>query len=68
MKTTTLLLAALSVLLPSPALAQRVEGGAFVTYTFLEEVGSNDHGPGHVDVGARRPRRVASRAVRRSRW
>lgn len=35
----------------SPARAQRVEAGAFVTYAFLEEIGSSDHGIGTSTLG-----------------
>ena len=45
------MLAALVVVLASPARAQRVEAGAFVTYAFLEEIGSTDHGVGTSTLG-----------------
>ena len=46
-----LLLAGLSLLLPPPAQAQRLEAGTFVTYAFLEEIGSTDHGVGTSTLG-----------------
>jgi hypothetical protein len=50
-RTTTFLLAGLTLLDPSPARAQRLEAGAFVTYAFLEEIGSSDHGAGTSTLG-----------------
>jgi hypothetical protein len=46
----TCILASL-LLIASPARAQRVEAGAFVTYAFLEEIGSSDHGAGTSTLG-----------------
>src|SRR5262245_44053629 len=48
---TTLVLVALSVLVPSPAPAQRLEAGGFMTYAFLERIGSTDHGVGTSTLG-----------------
>ena len=45
------ILGALLLGLSTPARAQRLEGGAFVTYTFLEEIGSSDHGVGTSTLG-----------------
>ena len=45
------LLVALLLLLPSPTTAQRLEAGTFVTYAFLEEIGSTDHGVGTSTLG-----------------
>ncbi len=44
-------LAVLLVLDHSPAQAQRLEAGTFVTYAFLEEIGSHDHGVGTSTLG-----------------
>jgi hypothetical protein len=46
-----LLVTALLLLPPSPASAQRLEAGTFVTYAFLEEIGSHDHGVGTSTLG-----------------
>jgi hypothetical protein len=47
----TLCILAGLLLVSSPARAQRVEAGAFVTYAFLEEIGSSDHGIGTSTLG-----------------
>ena len=51
MKKKIMLLAVPLLLLPSIARSQRLEAGTFVTYTFLEEIGSTDHGVGTSTLG-----------------
>jgi hypothetical protein len=45
-RVTAILVTGLSLWLPSAARAQRLEAGGFVTYPFLERIGSSDHGVG----------------------
>jgi len=47
----TALLVGLSVAVPSTAQAQRLEAGGFITYAFLEQIGSTDHGIGTSTLG-----------------
>jgi hypothetical protein len=50
-RTATVLLAGVLLLLPSLARAQRLDAGGFVTYAFLERIGSNDHRAGTSTLG-----------------
>jgi hypothetical protein len=45
------LLAGLTLALPHPAGAQPLEGGLFLTYAFLEQIGSSDHRAGTSTLG-----------------
>ena len=45
------LLVGLALGLPHAASAQQVEGGVFLTYAFLEQIGSNDHRAGTSTMG-----------------
>ena len=51
MRMTTGLLVGLTLMVPSAAWAQRVEAGAFITYAFLEQIGSSDHRLGTETLG-----------------
>lgn len=51
MRTTTILAAVPFLLLASAASAQRLEAGGFLTYAFLERIGSNDHEVGTSTLG-----------------
>ena len=51
MRTLTILVTGLFVLLPSTARAQRLDAGGFLTYAFLERIGSNDHQAGTSTLG-----------------
>jgi len=55
------MLAALLVGISSPARAQRIEAGAFITFAFLEEIGSSDHrvGTSTLGIGGRAAWRLA---------
>jgi len=48
---TTILVTGLSLLLPSAAWAQRLEAGGFLTYAFLERIGSSDYRVGTSTLG-----------------
>jgi hypothetical protein len=51
MRMATALLVGLSVAVPWSAQAQRLEAGGFITYAFLEQIGSTDHGIGTSTLG-----------------
>ncbi len=48
---TALLVVGLSAVVPSSAQAQGLEAGGFMTYAFLEQIGSSDHGVGTSTLG-----------------
>jgi hypothetical protein len=51
MRMATALLVGLLVAVPSSARAQRLEAGGFITYAFLEQIGSTDHEIGSSTLG-----------------